>query len=261
MFYLEVLSYPLYELLFFFVIYAFLGWILEIIYAYYSHGYFINRGFLNGPFCPIYGFGALSLVLFLDNFKNNIILLFILGTIFTSVIEYVTAVVLEKAFNTTWWDYTDNAFNIKGRICLSFSLIWGGVSVFLIKFVQPYVKALVSNLTYPVSKILFYMFFFYLVIDFILTLKSLIDLNHILSELYNLSKEMLSNKYFKDIKTKISKTNIPYLNEAKSKYNSLMETLTPNHKRLLEAFPTMKFKGVTNFISDIRDKIFSLIKD
>ncbi|MEW8957223.1 putative ABC transporter permease [Clostridium sp.] len=260
MFNLQVLSYPIYELLFFFIIYSFLGWILEIIYAYYSHGHFVNRGFLNGPFCPIYGFGALSLVLFLDNFKNNIFLLFILGTIFTSLIEYLTAVILEKAFNTTWWDYTENSFNIKGRVCLSFSLIWGGVSVVLVRFIHPYINTLVTNINYPFSKILFYSFFFYFLIDFILTLKSLMDLNHILSELYNLSKDTINHKYFKDLKSKLSKTDIPHLKEAKIKYTSLMKNLTPNHKRILQAFPSMKFMGVANFITDIKDKIFSLIK-
>lgn len=119
-----VLNFNFYNLIYFFVFYSFAGWCLEVLYYFKNERRFVNRGFLYGPFCPIYGFGVLFLVVFLDNYKHNIFALFFLACFFTTVLEYITGFVLEKAFKTKWWDYTDDPFNIHGRVCLLYSLLW-----------------------------------------------------------------------------------------------------------------------------------------
>ena len=105
----------IYILLFF--IYSFMGWILEEIYAFYIHKKFINRGFLMGPLCPLYGVGCLALTFILHKFSNNILLLFVLSMIICSAIEYLIGYLLEKIFSLRWWNrYTYS--NLDGRICL-----------------------------------------------------------------------------------------------------------------------------------------------
>ena len=107
-----LLSSNVFTLFCYFVIYSFMGWCLETLYATICKKEFINRGFLTGPFCPIYGFGILSIIVLLKPIETNYIFLF-LGSIFlTSIIEYITGYILETAFDSTWWDYSDIPYNI-----------------------------------------------------------------------------------------------------------------------------------------------------
>lgn len=241
------------DFILFFTLYSFLGWIIEVIYAFYAHKKFVNRGFLNGPFCPIYGFASLIIISSLNNFKNNIFILFILGTLLTSLIEYFTAVILEKTFKTTWWDYTDDAFNIKGRVCLLFSIIWGLVSVVLVILIHPIVETLIYSVPMSVRKYFFIILLTYFFIDLIITLKALINLTKLLSQI-----ELLYFDIMTGLKNKISNTNLTSLKE---NYILLINKFTPNHIRLLKAFPTMKFKGLSNLMNDIRNKLNSIINN
>ncbi len=115
----------LYHLMAYFFIYAFLGWIAEVIYSTLKTGKFVNRGFLNGPACPIYGTGMALCVLLLNPLADYWWLLFLAGGAMASLLELITGFVLEKIFKTKWWDYSKEHFNLKGYICLKFSIIWG----------------------------------------------------------------------------------------------------------------------------------------
>lgn len=125
-----------YDLLWYFTIYSFLGWCSEVIFATVTTGKFVNRGFLNGPVCPIYGFGMSLVLLVLLPFSDNIPLLFIGGALLTSAIELVGGWALKKFFHTTWWDYSDQPFNLGGYICLKFSILWGLCVVVVIRIVH-----------------------------------------------------------------------------------------------------------------------------
>lgn len=114
-----------YNYLWYFVIFSFLGWCMEVAYHTVCCGDFSNRGFLNGPVCPIYGVGAVSVIACLRPVEDSMVLLFIFATVITSVLEFITGYVLEKIFHTKWWDYSNTPFNIMGYICLKFSLCWG----------------------------------------------------------------------------------------------------------------------------------------
>ena len=111
------------ELTLYFFMFSFVGWICEIIYAYIIEGRFVNRGFINGPLCPIYGFGAIILILIYDmiskHTKSNVIKFVLISAIFT-VFEYLVSVIFELIFGIKWWDYSNLPFNINGRICLLF---------------------------------------------------------------------------------------------------------------------------------------------
>jgi len=103
-----------YEVVWIFLIYAFIGWCTEVSYATLDAGKFVNRGFLNGPYCPIYGIGVLVVVVILTPLKNSLLILFIGSFVLTSVLEYITGYVLEKVFHNKWWDYSDKPLISKG---------------------------------------------------------------------------------------------------------------------------------------------------
>ena len=113
------------KIVIYFVIYSFLGWRCEEIFCVVSTHEFVKRGFLFGPICPIYGYGAIILLFLLKDYKNKPVKLFFLSAIIFSVFEYITDFFLQALFSTKWWDYTGQFLNLNGRITLSFSLVWG----------------------------------------------------------------------------------------------------------------------------------------
>ncbi|MGL4774202.1 MAG: putative ABC transporter permease [Clostridium sp.] len=254
MFNISILGFSLYQIVFYFFIYSFLGWCVEVAYAYYNRKYFVNRGFLYGPFCPIYGSGVLSLVLLLDNFKNNIVLLFVLATVLTSALEYITAVILENVFKAKWWDYTEDPFNIKGRICLHFSLIWGAAGLVVVKFIHPAIDGLISLIPTHIGSILFYGVIIYFIVDFAFTLSSLIEFNKLLAKLQNDKggfKEMYLNFLSSTKKKATSKSK-----DLSSKFKG-MKDMKLNHIRLIYSFPDVKSIKFDNILKMIKDKLFS----
>lgn len=114
----------LYGLFWIFFLYAFLGWCTEVSYAALVTGTFVNRGFLNGPVCPVYGFGAVIVLNCLTPLADNLLLLFLGSVALTSALEWFTGFVLEKLFHQRWWDYSDEPFNLSGYVCLRFSIAW-----------------------------------------------------------------------------------------------------------------------------------------
>ncbi|WP_412585469.1 putative ABC transporter permease [Hominenteromicrobium sp.] len=143
-----------YDLLWYFTIYSFLGWCSEVIFATVTTGKFVNRGFLNGPVCPIYGFGMSLVLLVLLPFSDNIPLLFIGGALLTSAIELVGGWALKKFFHTTWWDYSNQPFNLGGYICLKFSILWGLCVVVVIRIVHTAIASLVHWIPFTLGAIL-----------------------------------------------------------------------------------------------------------
>lgn len=145
---LSVLGIDVYHLLNWLIIYSFFGWVWETCYVSVKSGKFVNRGFINGPLCTIYGFGAVSVYAILRPFSDNILYLYVGGVVVATALEYVTAVLMESIFHTSWWDYSDNKFNFQGRICLGASLGWGFFTVLLFKVLHPVVESVVA--LYPV---------------------------------------------------------------------------------------------------------------
>lgn len=146
---LTIAGVDFYHLANWFFIYSFFGWLWETCYVSVKHGKYVNRGFINGPLCTIYGFGAVAVYMILKPVSNNLAYLFFGGIVVTTVLEYVTAVLMESIFHTSWWDYSDKKFNFQGRICLEASFGWGFFSVLLFRVLHPVVEKLVA--LYPVS--------------------------------------------------------------------------------------------------------------
>ena len=139
-----VCGFSLYQILAFFLIYSCLGWCLEVIYAAVSTGQLVNRGFLNGPVCPIYGFGMIIVLFTLSPLADNLLLLYLGGVILPSVLELVGGWALYKLYHTRWWDYSAMPFNLDGYVCLGASLTWGALGVVVLKWGNPLLLALYS---------------------------------------------------------------------------------------------------------------------
>lgn len=137
-----------YHIINWFFIYSFLGWVWETFYVSVKRGELVNRGFVSGPFCTIYGFGAIFVYLILKPVEQSLLFLFLGGIVVATLLEYITAVLMESIFHTSWWDYSDKKFNFQGRICLGASLGWGIFTVGLFRVLHPVVEELVRF--YPV---------------------------------------------------------------------------------------------------------------
>lgn len=132
--------YSILQWMLFFYIYCFFGWIIESIYVSVCAGNWVNRGFMRGPVIPIYGTGAIIILFAVIPFRTSPILVFIIGTIAASVLEFVTGFVMERIYKVRYWDYSDKPFNLCGYICLFNSLCWGVLSILLIYLVHSWVE-------------------------------------------------------------------------------------------------------------------------
>lgn len=140
------MNYSVFELLWLFFIYGFLGWCMEVCFVTVSRGVVVNRGFLGGPICPIYGVGMLGVLLLVEPVKDKLFLLFLLGMLLCSAVELFTGWVLEKIFHTRWWDYSDRPFQLGGYICLAFSIMWGLAVTFAVRLIHPLIMGMVSRI-------------------------------------------------------------------------------------------------------------------
>ena len=137
-----------------FFIYSFLGWVWESAYVSVKERRLVNRGFVTGPVCTIYGCGAVAVYLILKPVSGSPLLLFLGGIVVPTILEYLTAVLMETVFHTSWWDYSRNKFNFQGRICLGASLGWGLFTVLLFYVIHPFVQCIVSLYSVAVGKVL-----------------------------------------------------------------------------------------------------------
>ena len=149
-----VCGFSLYQTLAYFLIYSCLGWCLEVVYAAVTTGKLVNRGFLNGPVCPIYGFGMVIVLYALTPLVDNTLLLYLGGVILPSTLELVGGWALYKLYRTRWWDYSDYPFNIGGYICLEFCLLWGVGTLVVMRIVHPIIAGLVAMVPTLVGVIL-----------------------------------------------------------------------------------------------------------
>ena len=166
----------IYQAVWIFIIYAFLGWCSEVAFAAVNKGKFVNRGFLNGPVCPIYGVGMLIVVLCLWNLRDRPLLLFLGSALLTTALEFVTGFVLERFFHDKWWDYSDMPFNIKGYVCLKFTILWGLAASFIIGAIHRFIYMLIEKTPFVLGVLLLAVFSAAFIADFTVTLTALVKL-------------------------------------------------------------------------------------
>ena len=132
--------------LLYFLIFSFLGWLMETAYSFYELGHFTKRGFLYGPLCPIYGWGALILIIFFNKYKGKSIKLFLYAAIVFSTFEYLVGYGMDALFSAKWWDYTNEFMNLNGRISIFYSFAWGIIAILFINFVYPFFEKVLNKL-------------------------------------------------------------------------------------------------------------------
>ena len=209
------------------LVYSFLGWCCEVAFAAVRRGIFVNRGFLNGPVCPIYGFGVLIVLLVLEPVKDNLALLFFGSMVLTSALEFFIGFIMEQFFHDKWWDYSENPFNIKGYICLEFSLVWGAACVLVVDVIHPMIFKLICAIPEKLSLWLMVFFTAVLISDAVITLWNMLKLPKRLRAIDELEKAMtavsdaIGEKVYEDVLEKRSEIN----REVKAREDESLEAL------------------------------------
>ena len=258
----------------YFLIFSFLGWCTEVAFQAASKGKIINRGFLNGPVCPIYGFGVLSVLFMLQlsegsNFsEQNALEVFLFGMTLSTVVELLGGWLLDKAFHARWWDYSNKPFNFHGYICLEFSIIWGLAILIVVRAVYPMLSNSLSHLSHRVGWVLIVVFGIVSLADFIVSVSVMIGLNKRLAEIDEMQRRMriVSDGLSEHIGERTLDT-AQRVDEAKvqsalarSELDAKREELLKNIDRsghfgagrLLRAFPEMRHRRHQDIIESIR---------
>ena len=202
---------------FLFIIYSFLGWIVEVIDIRVENGKWINRGFMLGPLCPIYGLSCILIITFLNPYLNSPVILFCMSIIICSLMEYLCSYILEKIFKLRWWDYSNKKFNINGRICLETMIPFGILGTLMMYFINPFINRLLDKIPNNISVILAII----LAIIFITDLTITIILTWRLKGLSTLNK--------KDASEDLTNEEI-----------KILKNTNPLYKRIINAFPDIK---------------------
>ena len=219
-------DYTFYQIALFFFIYAFLGWCCEVAFAAVKTGKFVNRGFLNGPVCPIYGFGLLAVIFTLYPVRNNLLLLFLASIFVTTLLEYITGKVLESVFHMKWWDYSNTRFNIGGYVCLEFSIIWGLSAVFVMKIIHPVIRRFVLMFSPTVGLVITVIAITAIMVDLICTVITIGKLQKKLSVITSLGSDMreFSDKLADVISSTVIRT-VDAAVETKDMYSELFDMI------------------------------------
>ena len=160
----------LYTWLWIFFLYAFLGWCCEVVFAAVKTGKFVNRGFLLGPVCPIYGMGVALVLWALLPLEDNLLVLYFGSVLITSALEFLLGWISEKLLHQRLWDYSDMPFNLCGHICLAFSLVWGFACLLVVRVFHPVLMGLVALIPHTLGWILLALFSAAFLTDLVLTL-------------------------------------------------------------------------------------------
>lgn len=266
-----------YSILYFFV-YGFLGWCTEVIFAAFKQHRFVNRGFLNGPICPIYGVGVTLVIACLEAFQSNLLLLYISSVILVTVLEGVTGWAMDKLFHNKWWDYSKLPFNIGGYVCLLFSLIWGVACVFIVYFVHPLIHQVLSLIPHTAGIALIAILGIALLSDIIVTTSAIVKFNqylerlkHITDELHAISNQIGSELYqnvmhvldmqessrqkLDDVKLEVSEEIRMQIVELKTRAQNLGEKVPKPTRRLLKAFPKLESRNYKAQLELFRQKL------
>lgn len=200
-----------------FILYSILGWAIEVICCAMISKRFINRGFLLGPYCPIYGTTAIIMILFLKKYIEDPLVLFIMSCVLATFIEYVTSYIMEVLFKARWWDYSEKKYNINGRVCLENAFLFGVLGIFLMYFINPFFMSLLSKFSRMFSIILAIFLFIIYIVDNIISFKVIMGAKNTINRELKDSTELFKEKVIEAIQKKSKKG-----------------------RRLISAFPSLK---------------------
>ncbi len=228
-----------------FLIYGFLGWLCESIYCSIPAKRLINRGFLTGPICPVYGVGGVLIILLLTPFEDNLFLLYFFGVLITSIVEYITGWLLEAVFHTRWWDYSNRRFQIQGRVCLRNSLLFGLMAVFLMRCIHPPVLRLLESIPEALLPWIAAVGLLCLGADTFLSIRTALQLSGKLQELESILEELRNRSEERrkaglaSLQQSLATSQEEFRSHLKERQKEIEKGLQLLQKRLLHAFPSM----------------------
>ena len=194
-----MLHYTFIQWLFFFYFYCFFGWCFESTYVSIKSRKLVNRGFMRGPFLPLYGSGGIMMLVVSMPFQDNVVLTYIAGVIGATALEYVTGVTMEALFKVRYWDYSKNKFNFQGHICLGSSLAWGGLTILMTKVIHKPIEHFVLSIPTTALTVITCILTVYIVVDFTLSFKAAMDLRDILVKIERAREELERMQHRLDI--------------------------------------------------------------
>ena len=223
--------------------YSILGWIMETTNVSIQKKKFVNRGFFLGPYCPIYGTGGI-LLLTLNSYQNNPLIIFMLSIVICSLVEYLTSYVMELIYKVRWWDYSNRLFNLNGRICLFNSICFGLLGMLMVCFLNPYFLNIINNMNNNLRLIIILIIFILTTIDIIITFNAMFDIR---KTVVNIKDKTLTNLF---------KPNTDNTEEISKKVRKIIENKTFIHKHLTKAYSN--FKVYKNYFFRKQEEISKL---
>ena len=205
----------------YFIIYAFIGWCIEVLCKFIEFKKFVNRGFLIGPICPIYGYGLLLILLLIGNNKTDIIGVFLKVILVCSILEYITSYFMEKIFKARWWDYSRRKFNLNGRICLETMIPFGIIGCIFIYLIHPLITHKISLLSYNIK----------LIISILLVALYIVD---------NIISFSVMNK----IKDEINRESLDSTEFIRDKVLAWIDSNSIFYRRIKKSFPKLKIRKI-----------------
>lgn len=202
-----------------FIIYSVVGWIIEMIDVAILNKKIVNRGFLIGPYCPVYGVGALLMLIFLNKYVYDPFILFCMSFLICGILEYLTSYIMEKLFRARWWDYSSNKFNLNGRICLGNLVLFGLGGIILFYIANPFIMKILMSISESVLNVITFILLFLFIIDFCISFKIIFEFKNIASTVRKDSTE-----------------------EIKKRVKAAIESKSALYRRLTKSFPDLEIK-------------------
>ena len=220
----------LYFIALYFFVYGFLGWCTEVAFAAWKEHRFVNRGFLNGPICPVYGIGVTLVVHFLSPYRSNLIILYITSTILVTALEWLTGFILERVFHNKWWDYSNMPLNLNGYVCLLFSLIWGVACVLIVDFIHPVIHKLLLYIPVIVGVIILIILGIGMFADIYVTASGILKMNKRLAAMQEIADEL------HEISDKIGENIYKNTIAAMETQDAIKDSVTEKQEELKDSF-------------------------
>jgi len=242
--------YKITEILAYLIIYSFLGWIIESVYKTIYQKKFVNSGLIYGPFCLIYGIGALIMYLLLDDFKNNVIILFLVATAVMSAWEYLAGIILERMFSVRYWDYSVRKFNFQGRICLENAVFWGILGTLFTMVIHPFVTEVVGKVPTVMLRYAVLLLAVYIIADVVVSSIKVINMEIGIAKLKELEEAVrLRLEELKTVRAN-GKTRVNgIIEEIKNRQEGIKKQVLKQTTRLKNAFPSMKSEKFSEFLN------------
>ncbi|MCM1127172.1 MAG: hypothetical protein NC429_11960 [Lachnospiraceae bacterium] len=251
-------NYTITQWVFFFYFYCFFGWIFESTYVSLKSRKFVNRGFMRGPFLPIYGSGAIMMLVVSMPFQDNLVLTYLAGCVGATALELVTGMAMESLFKVRYWDYSNQKFNYKGHICLSSTIAWGFLTIFMTEFLHKGVEKLILSVPYGIITTVTSVVSVYIISDFTLSFKAALDLRDLLVGLDKAKAEMERIQKRLDVIVAVANDEIEQRRQENSmRIDELMEHIEGRFgavKERMRLNPSEFMEEVREEISELRSR-------